>query len=67
LYFNLFPKFEFLASTLIAGVVQSVYRLVTTWKIEVRGVRFSSPPRPDLLWGSPSLLSNGYRWGGGYL
>jgi len=22
---------------------------------------FSSPPRPDLLWGLPSPLSNGYR------
>jgi hypothetical protein len=28
----------------------------------VRGKRFfSSPQRPDLLWGPPSLLSNGYR------
>jgi hypothetical protein len=24
---------------------------------------FSSPQRPDRLWGSPSLISNGY-WGG---
>jgi hypothetical protein len=23
---------------------------------------FSSPRRPDRLWGSPNLLSNGYRW-----
>jgi hypothetical protein len=23
---------------------------------------FSSPQRPDRLWGPPSLLSNGYRW-----
>jgi len=22
---------------------------------------FSSPPRPDLLWSTPSLLSNGYQ------
>jgi hypothetical protein len=22
---------------------------------------FSSPPRPELLWGPPSLLSNGYQ------
>jgi hypothetical protein len=26
---------------------------------------FSSPPRPDRLWGPPSLLSNGYGRGGG--
>jgi hypothetical protein len=28
---------------------------------------FSSPPRPNRLWGPPNLLSNGYRWfrGGG--
>jgi hypothetical protein len=26
---------------------------------------FSSPPRPERLWGPPSLLSNGY-WGGGF-
>jgi hypothetical protein len=23
---------------------------------------FSSPRRPDRLWGPPNLLSNGYRW-----
>jgi hypothetical protein len=23
---------------------------------------FSSPRRPDRLWGSPNLLCNGYRW-----
>jgi hypothetical protein len=23
---------------------------------------FSSPPHPDRLWGSPSLLPNGYQW-----
>jgi hypothetical protein len=26
-----------------------------------RGKIFSSPGRPDRFWGSPSLLSNGYR------
>jgi len=32
-----------------------------------RGKRFfSSPTRPDWLWGPPSLLFNGYRWWGGH-
>jgi len=39
---------------------------VTGWMIggsgPGRGWEFlSSPPRPDQLWGSPSLLSNGYQ------
>jgi len=31
------------------------------WLPAEAGILFSSPPRPDRLWGSPSLLPNGYR------
>jgi hypothetical protein len=38
------------------------YRLDGWGSIPSRSKRFlSSPPRPDRLWGPPSLLSNGYR------
>jgi hypothetical protein len=30
-------------------------------RVPVRSKVFSSPRRPDRLWGSPSLLCNGYR------
>jgi hypothetical protein len=30
-------------------------------RVPVRSRIFSSPRRPDRLWGPPSLLSNGYR------
>ena len=46
-----------------AGIAQSVWRLATGWT-----VRGSNPgggkifrTRPDLPWGPPSLLYNGYR------
>jgi hypothetical protein len=51
--------------------------VATVWMIGVRWFHsqrggcefFSSPPRPDLLWGTPNFLSSGYRrlflWGGG--
>jgi hypothetical protein len=29
-------------------------------RVPVGSIIFSSPRRPDLLWGPPSLLSNGY-------
>jgi hypothetical protein len=42
-------------------------RWATGWMIGVLGFHsrrwefFSSPPRPERLWGPPSLLSNGYQ------
>jgi hypothetical protein len=48
----------------------SVVGIATGYGLEDRGVEvrvpvvsinFSSPFRPDRLWGSPSLVSNGYR------
>jgi hypothetical protein len=46
-----------------AGIVQSVYRIDTSWR-----ARESNPSvgeifrtRPDWPWGPPSLLYNGYR------
>jgi hypothetical protein len=43
-----------------------VYRWATGWTTGASSVGrgwefFSSPPRPDRLWGSPNLLSNGYQ------
>jgi hypothetical protein len=47
-----------------------VYKVVTVYGLDDRGVAarvpvgsriLYSPPRPDRLWGPPSLLSNGYR------
>jgi hypothetical protein len=47
----------------------SAVGIATGYALDSRGVgvrvpvvaRFSSPRRPDRLWGPPSLLSNGYR------
>jgi hypothetical protein len=48
----------------------NVVGIATNYKLDDRGVGvripvgsiiFSSPHRPDRLWGSPNLLSNGYR------
>jgi hypothetical protein len=48
----------------------SVVGIATGYGLDDRGVGvrvpvgsrfFSSPSRPDRLWGPPSLLSNGYR------
>jgi hypothetical protein len=48
----------------------SVVGIASTYGLDYRGVRvrvpvgsriFSSPNRPDHLWGPPNLLSNGYR------
>jgi hypothetical protein len=46
-----------------AGLAQLVYRWATSWmaegSISDRGKRFfSTRPRPNRLWGSPSLLFN---------
>jgi hypothetical protein len=53
---------------IIITMVQSVQPLPTGWTTEGSELRvpvgsriFSSPHRPDRLWGSPNLLSNGYR------
>jgi hypothetical protein len=57
-----------------AVIAQSVQRRATGWTIRVlgfdsrRGLEiFSSPPRPERLWGPLSLLYNGYQglfpWG----
>jgi hypothetical protein len=52
------------------GSRDSAVSIVTSYGLDGRGVKvrvpvgaifFSSPRRPDRLWGSPSLLSNGYR------
>jgi hypothetical protein len=49
----------------LIGIAQSVQRRAkgwTTWVRFLAGARFfSSPQRPDRLWGPPSLLFNGYR------
>jgi hypothetical protein len=46
--------------------VQSVLRLTTGWAARARflaeGRVYSSPQRPDRMWGPLRLLSNGY-WG----
>jgi hypothetical protein len=31
-------------------------------RVQVRSSIFSSPRRPDRLWGLPNFLSNGYQW-----
>jgi hypothetical protein len=61
-----------------AEIVQSVQRVATSWKTGGVGVRVSEgsgmlsfPGHPDRFWGSPSVISDGYRelfrpgWGGG--
>jgi len=62
-----------LANVQVSSTCQKVLqRWSTGWMIggssPGRGWEFyASPPRPDRLWGPPSLLSNGYkglsRWG----
>jgi hypothetical protein len=55
-------------SMLLAGRAQSVELIATGWTTEGSEFRvsvgsriFTSPCRPERLWGPPSLLSNGYR------
>jgi hypothetical protein len=52
------------------GSWDSAVCIATGYRLDDQGVRvrvpagakiFSSPQRPDRLWGPPSLLSNGYR------
>jgi hypothetical protein len=52
-------------------LLRRVSERTSGYGLDVRGVGvrvpigsriFSSPRRPDQLWGPPSLLSNGYRW-----
>jgi hypothetical protein len=54
----------------ISGNPQSAVGIATGYGLDDEGVGvrvlagsriFSSPPRPDRLWGPPSLLFNGYR------
>jgi hypothetical protein len=52
-----------LLSCLLNSVgIATGYGLDTRGSIPGKGKRFfSTPQRPDMLWGSPSLLLNGYR------
>jgi hypothetical protein len=46
----------------LVGIATGLYGLEDRGSIPGRGKRFfSSPQRPDRLWGPSSLLSNGYR------
>jgi hypothetical protein len=63
------PLCNFLQPSTISRSRDSVVDIATGYGLEDRGVRvripvgsriFSSPRRPDRLWGPPSLLSNGY-------
>jgi hypothetical protein len=51
-----------------AGIAQSVYRRAACWTTGVRFPEgasdfFTTPQRPDRLWGPPDPLYNGYRCG----
>jgi hypothetical protein len=64
--FHILKKISYLNSscTFLEHWDSSVTRLRTgrPWFDSRQGLRiFSSSPRPDRLWGPPSLLSNGYR------
>jgi hypothetical protein len=60
----------FLTGLEVSGSRGSAVGITTGYELDDRGVRvrvpvgsriFSSPRRPDRLWGPPSLLYNGYR------
>jgi hypothetical protein len=56
-----------MSSSVRAGIAQSVERLATGWparcqfESELGANIFTSPRRPDRIWGPSSLLSKGYR------
>jgi hypothetical protein len=60
----------FFISPILFGSRDSVVGIATSYGLDDRGIGvrvpvgsiiFSSPDRPDRLWGAPNLLSNGYR------
>jgi hypothetical protein len=59
-------NFEGLKRFSIRLLTDAVYRLAMGWTTEksefksLQGQEFSSPCRPDQLWGSPSFQSNAY-------
>jgi hypothetical protein len=54
-------KLNILFSLPVGGRDSSVGIATGYLRVPVRASIFSSPRRPDRLWGPPSLLSNGYR------
>jgi hypothetical protein len=59
-----------ISNTTLGNSRNSSVGIATGYRLDGRGVGvrfpgearfFSSPRRPDRLWGPPSLLSNGYR------
>jgi hypothetical protein len=61
---------SYIFNSAVIIIIRSIFGIATGYGLEdcgegievpVGSRMFSSPRRPDQLWGSPSLLSNGYR------